>query len=39
MKNMTFDQFKQMYEGWKSSCLSERNYCSNTGLKEGKFYY
>lgn len=39
MKNMTLDQFKQTYEDWKSSGLSVRDYCSNTGLEEGKFYY
>ncbi len=32
MKNMTFYQFKQTYENWKSSGLSVLNYCRNTGL-------
>lgn len=36
---MTLEQFRQTYEDWKSSGLSVRDYCSNTGLEEGKFYY
>ena len=39
MKNMTLEQFKRTYEDWKLSGLSVRDYCSNTGFDEGKFYY
>lgn len=38
MKNMTLDQSRQTYEDWKLSGLSVWDYCSNTGLEEGKFY-
>lgn len=34
MKNITFDQFKQTYENWKSSGLFVGDYCSNTGFAE-----
>lgn len=36
---MTFERFKQTYEDWKSSGLSVRDYCNNTGFEESKFYY
>lgn len=35
---MTFDQFKQTYENWKSLGLFVRDYCSNTGFAECLHY-
>ena len=39
MKNLTLDEFKKIHEDWKSTGLSIRDYCSNTGFEESKFYY
>ncbi|MGJ0696523.1 IS66 family insertion sequence element accessory protein TnpA [Bacteroides faecis] len=39
MKNLTLDEFKKIHEDWKSTGLSIRDYCGNTGFEESKFYY
>lgn len=39
MKNLTLDEFKRIHEDWKSTGLSIRDYCNNTGFEESKFYY
>ena len=39
IKNLTLDEFNKIHENWKATCLSIRDYCSNTGFEEGKFYY
>lgn len=37
MKNLTLDEFKKIHEDWKSTGLSIRDYCGNTGFEESKF--
>ena len=39
MKNLTLEEFKKIHEEWKSTGLSIRDYCHNTGFEESKFYY
>lgn len=39
MTYTTLDQLRQIHEEWKQSGLSVQQYCVNTGLKEGRFYY
>lgn len=39
MKNLTLEAFKKIHEEWKSTGLSIRDYCHNTGFEESKFYY
>ena len=39
MKYLSLEEFGQIYDDWKSSGLSVRDYCSNTGVTENKFYY
>ena len=39
MKNLTLEEFKKIHEEWKSTELSIRDYCHNTGFEESKFYY
>ena len=39
MKNLTLEAFKWIHEEWKSTGLSIRDYCHNTGFEESKFYY
>lgn len=39
MKNLTLEAFKKIHEEWKSTGLSIRDYCYNTGFDESKFYY
>ena len=39
MKYLSIPEFKIIFEGWKSSGLSVRDYCLNTGFTECKFYY
>ena len=39
MTNMTIEQFRQIYDGWKQSGLSVQQYCENTRLTESRFYY
>lgn len=39
MKNLTLEEFKRIHEEWKSTGLSIRDYCHNTGFEESKFYY
>lgn len=39
MKNLTLDEFKKIHRDWKSTGLSIRDYCNNTGFEESKFYY
>ena len=36
---MTIEQFRLIYDDWKQSGLSVQQYCENTGLTEGRFYY
>ena len=39
MTNMTIEQFRQIYDDWKQSGLSVKQYCENIGLTESRFYY
>lgn len=39
MKYLSIPEFKIIFEEWKSSGLSVRDYCLNTGFTECKFYY
>lgn len=39
MKYLSLEGFDRIYNDWKSSGLSVRDYCSNTGFTENKFYY
>ena len=39
MTNMTIEQFGLIYDDWKQSGLSVQQYCENTDLTEGRFYY
>ena len=39
MTNMTIEQFRLIYDDWNQSGLSVKQYCENTGLTEGRFYY
>ena len=39
MKNLTLEEFKRIHEEWKSTGLSIRDYCHNTGFEESRFYY
>lgn len=39
MTYMTIEKFRQIHEEWKQSGLSVQQYCENTGLNEGRFYY
>jgi hypothetical protein len=36
---LTKDAFEKIYERYQSSGLSVRDFCSNEGLYEAKFYY
>ncbi|MGL4805582.1 MAG: IS66 family insertion sequence element accessory protein TnpA [Bacteroidales bacterium] len=39
MKYLSIPEFEIIFEEWKSSGLSVRDYCLNTGFTECKFYY
>ncbi len=39
MKYLTLEVFKMIHEEWKSTGLSIRDYCHNTGFEESKCYY
>ena len=39
MKNLTLEEFKRIHEEWKSTELSIRDYCHNTGFEESRFYF
>ena len=35
----TIEPFRQIYDEWKNSGLSDQLYCENIGLTESRFYY
>lgn len=39
MKDLTLEEFKKIHEEWKSTGLSLRDCCQNTGFEVSKFYY
>ena len=39
MKHMTIERFRQVYDGWKCSGLSVRQYCKGTDITAKRFYY
>lgn len=39
MKYQTIDQFRELYNEWKSSHLCVRSFCRNMGINESRFYY
>lgn len=39
MQSFTLEEFKKIHQEWKDSGLSVRDYCSNSGIKESRFYY
>ena len=39
MRFNTIEEFKEVYNDWKESKLTIREFCSRNGLKEVTFYY
>ena len=39
MANLSIEEFKTIHQDWKQSGLSVREYCTNIGMKDSKFYY
>ncbi|WP_052517335.1 IS66 family insertion sequence element accessory protein TnpA [Bacteroides reticulotermitis] len=39
MKYQTIEQFRELYNEWKSSRLTVRSFCRNMGINESRFYY
>lgn len=39
MKYQTIEQFRELYNEWKSTRLTVRSFCRNMGINESRFYY
>lgn len=39
MKYQTIEQFRELYNEWKSSRLTVRSFCRDMGINESRFYY
>jgi hypothetical protein len=38
-KYLNMEEFKTLFEEWKASGMTVRDYCANIGIREDKFYY
>ena len=39
MTNMTIEEFRRIYDEWKTSGLTIQKYCESTSFSESHFYY
>jgi hypothetical protein len=38
-KNLNMEEFKRLFEEWRASGMTIRDYCANIGMREDRFYY
>jgi hypothetical protein len=38
-KYLNMEEYKALFEEWKASGMTVRDYCANIGIRENKFHY